>query len=456
MRKSGVELVIFACLLLILNISGCSTKTNPEKRSVILISIDTMRADHLRCYGYDRKTSPTMDSLALAGTRWTSCQAQSPWTLPSHASIWTGLSVDAHGTRWDECGMHVLVPYLPSLPKILNDEGFKTAAFTNVAYLSPDYGFDRGFDEFTWHPNGAGRARTTIDNALQWILHNADKDEPFFLLLHFFDVHAPYAPPAPPERFFEDVDVLEDSITWSDIKGDSSTAFRQENLNGLIDLYDAEIRCIDEQLNRLMAQLRYMEIDDNTLIIIVSDHGEEFMDHGSWGHGHTLYQELLEVPLIMTGPDVPSGIVDSTVVGHFDILPTILDYLDIDIPENIEGMNILGGQIRENRGVPSGGATPVRHLELSSKGDSIIVSADNQLHCVRIGEKKIYWILQGDSIRSYNLLTDPLELEPQEDTLLCLEMIEEFVNIPLQAHPAYVVITDTTINEALEGLGYIR
>lgn len=448
------RIVLSIVLLLSLFVAGCRKNTNLEKRSVILISIDTMRADHLRCYGYDRKTSPTMDSLALAGTRWISCQAQAPWTLPSHASIWTGLSIDAHGTVWDECGMHVLAPYLPSLPTILKEEGFRTAAFTNVAYLSPDYRFDRGFDEFTWNANGGGQARNTIDNALQWILQNAQQDEPYFLFLHFFDVHAPYAPPAPPTQFFDDVTILED-VTWDNYAGDSTNAFKIENLDGLIDLYDAEIRCVDEQLGRLMAQLRYMEIDDNTLVIIISDHGEEFFDHGGWGHGHTLYQELLNVPLIVSGPDIPIGIVDSTVVGQLDILPTILTYLDIEIPDNVEGLSILTGEIREGRGIPSGGVTPLRNVELSNKGDSVIVSINNPMSCVRIGDRKIHWLDQGDSLQSFNLITDPMEILPIEDSSISLEMIEEFINIPLQAHPAYVVITDTTINRALEGLGYI-
>lgn len=449
------RIIYLLCILLLPALVSCRKNIRPDIKGVVLISIDTMRADHLRCYGYERKTSPTMDSLAQSGTRWTACQAQSPWTLPSHASIWTGLSVDAHGTTWDECGMHILDPSLPSLPVLLGDAGFKTAAFTNVAYLSPAYGFDVGFDDFAWHPNGAGKARNTVNSSISWLMQNAVDEEPFFLFIHFFDVHAPYAPPVAPSYFFEDADSLTD-ISWENFAEYSDEIFTPANRRGLLDLYDTEIRCVDDQLKRLFTQVRSMGIADSLLVIVVSDHGEEFYEHGGWGHGHTLYQGLLNVPLIMSGPGIDAGVVDSSVVGLIDILPTVLEYLKVEVPETVEGIDILNGCLPVDRGIVSGGVTPLREIELSNKGDSIIVSTNNSLRCVRIGSKKIFWAFHGDSIWTYDLLTDPFELSPLSDTFDYREIIEKYIDTQVQAYPDYVVFTDSTINEALEGLGYLK
>lgn len=312
------------CLIILLLHSGCNKDDRPN---ILLIVIDTLAADHMSCYGYHRDTSPAMDSLASAGRIWLNMQAQAPWTLPAMTSILTGVTVKTHGCRHYNEASYGLDPKLPTLTSILLEEGYRTAAFVNINYLGERFGLSKDFEYFCYDDEGHGRARLTVDSLFAW-LDGDNYKEPFFVFFHLFDPHLPYDPP-------------EGFDTCYEPRGACGITDWQQNALGewypmqtahLLNLYDGEIRWTDSQIGRLFAGLMERDLTGNLIIILTADHGEEFLEHGSWGHGDNLYQHAIHVPLIIAGPGIPVGTVDSNTVGQIDILPTILTFADIPVP----------------------------------------------------------------------------------------------------------------------------
>jgi arylsulfatase A-like enzyme len=330
--------VTISFLTLFFILAGCSKDISESSscriptsgRNVILIIIDTLRSDHLSCYGYSRNTSSTIDSLAGAGTMWLSAQSQAPWTLPSHASIWTGLSVKSHGTT------HIggidgydlgLDTDIPSLPSILRESGLQTSGFTNFFLLSKSFGFDHGFDWYDCDDSGSRTAAATTDAFLYWLDNKADNRN-FFSVIHLYDVHSPYSPAPPFDTAFCPEGV--NGTTRWDLT-DEGDLLNPEDLQHLTDMYDSEILYVDSELSRLFAELKNRGITGNTLIVITSDHGEEFLEHGGTGHGHALYNEQILIPMIFAGPEIADGIVSPVPVASYDIMPTIISYLGADV-----------------------------------------------------------------------------------------------------------------------------
>lgn len=205
----------------------------------------------------------------------------------------------AHGAGTRDGLNYGLDPELPNIATVLKEAGYVTLGMVNVSSLCNDYGFATGFDYYSWDENGAGRAGETVDEYLRWMDENSGNPAPVFCLMHFYDVHSPYDPPAP----FDSLYCPGGSggiVGWS---FDSLTHLvtNPGDRDHLVDMYDGEIAWVDTQIGRLMSELRARALDDNTLVIITADHGEEFLEHGGWGHSHSLWQEILHVPLIICG-----------------------------------------------------------------------------------------------------------------------------------------------------------
>lgn len=418
---------------------------NP-RQNIVLIIIDTLRADHLSCYGYSRNTSPALDSLAGSGTMWTNAQAQAPWTLPSHATIWTGLSVRSHRTLnpiavSDDSGEVVKLIYkldtdLPSLPVLLNDAGFSTRGLANFTILSDLYGFDQGFDQYSCHINGEGRAGVSVDSLIIWLEdHHRER---FFCMLHLYDVHSPYAPPAPYNTAFQD-DPDARYFDW-ELEGDS--ILNRDGLPLAIDLYDGEIRWVDDSLSRLFAWLRRNGLEDETLVVVVSDHGEEFLEHGWVLHGNTLYQEALHVPLIMSGPGIEPGKVDSTWVGLFDILPTLISWAGIESDAQFDGTDILGSP-DPDRIIPSSGPSPLPWQE------------QWPIASVVSGSVKTIMMNDMEDFVTYMLTEDPAELNPLPGDSSGIQDVLYYWASPQIGHPDFAE-SDSRSIQALKDLGYIN
>lgn len=416
-------------LLIILILAGCSEPLN--KPNVVLIIIDTLRADHLNCYGYHRETSPHIDSLAASGIMWTRAQAQCSWTLPSIASIFTGLSQRSHGackSKEDKCN-YGLDPDFPTIPSLLNDAGYNTAAFHNVLLLDANHGFDKGFDHFIC---GDRLADETIDMALEWIDDVSDSDRPFFTVVHLFDVHDPYDPPPPFDRTYTPEGSM--NLTFWTVDSESMIMCPEE-LDHLMGLYDGEILFTDQELGRMFAGLRERGLADSTLVILTSDHGEEFLEHDWYGHGSTLYQELTHIPMIIAGCGIPSGVVDSVAsVGQFDILPTIMCYLDLPLPEYMDGTDILTDDLEPYRPIPASGAM-------------------EPLASVVKNTRKVIWNYEEDLSDMYVLDIDPGEFYPEEPDSVLMDLVLHYWTSPRLCNP--IVVGGEELQEALRDLGYI-
>jgi arylsulfatase A-like enzyme len=414
-------------MALILSILSC---VDNQKVNVVLIIIDTLNADHLGCYGYYRDTSPTIDSLAATGILYRSCQAQAPWTLPGMASIFTGLSEKSHRCSHYDGFSHGLDPEMPTLTTILKEQGYSTAALVNVGYLGEIFGITKGNDYFWFNDDGSDNADITVDTLLHYFSSN-EVPEPFFATIHFFDPHLPYGPPSPFDTLYKST-----GANGTTEGPEIELCFNPVLIEHMTAMYDSEIRWTDSQLSRLFEGIREMGLADNTLFILIADHGEEFMQHGDWGHAHNLYQQALHIPLILTGPGIEPGTVVSKNVGQYDVLPTVLNYLGIPVPAHVEGINLFG-EIPFDRIIPSSG----------------VIADTTSVTCLQ-ESRKVIWFIEPDSVETFNLTDDPGEtnLLPTDSILL-----EEVMN-----YQAWPCLCTPTENEKaliemkrLEGLGYI-
>ncbi len=303
-----------------------------EGLNVILISIDTLRADHLGCYGYERETSPSIDELASDGVTFLNTYAPSPWTLPSHMSLLTSLYGVHHQVAYEDDSMD---PSIPTLADILRMNHFYCAALAGGGFVSAKYGFSKGFNSYS-DEGGVLRqdsAEHLYHVTLRWL--EREKDKGFFLFLHTFQPHSPYACPHPYKSMFLRKDARWRHIDLMGYLGGMPGIFKEldeDDRQNIIDLYDGEIRYTDEKfIGPLIATLKDFGLYDRTMIIFTSDHGEEFFEHHGWGHGHSLYDESLKVPLIIKFPESRfKGQKISDTVSLVDIFPTVLEEIAID------------------------------------------------------------------------------------------------------------------------------
>jgi arylsulfatase A-like enzyme len=313
-------------------------QASSKENNIILISIDTLRADHLGCYGYPKNTSPHIDTLASDGTLFMNSFSSSPWTLPSHVSIMTSLFGVHHQIS---NGTEKITSSLLTLADVLRINHFFNTAFTGGGFVSAHYGFSKGFDAYhegtgsITHINSAELMYKAFSN---WL--NKNERKRFFLFLHTYQTHDPYSGHPPYTNQF-----LHENSKWTNLDfmgylGGWEGIFKklpENERDNAVGLYDGEIRYVDDNLiGPLVAKLKETDLYDNTMIILTSDHGEEFFDHKGWTHGHSLYNELIRVPLIIKFPhDKFSGKTVSCTVSSVDIMPTVLDEMDIDFSDMI-------------------------------------------------------------------------------------------------------------------------
>jgi arylsulfatase A-like enzyme len=312
---------------------GCGDAPRPN---VLLVTLDTTRADHLGAYGHWRDTSPHFDALAREGTLYTHAYSTSSWTLPSHASLFTGKFPSSHGARLDPQGpmrlgsaiadgggirARGLSPDEPTLASRLSDAGYATAGFVAGPWLMRNFGLSKGFEH--WDDDGIldvnGRpAERLADAVLAWLSDWADAStrRPFFLFVNFFDAHYPYAPPAEYAHAYLPPDTLANTMDRAQFDP----------------LYDAEIRYADEQLGRLLDFLRQRGLYDDTLVIVTADHGEMLGEHGDWGHNGILFEPLVRVPLVVKRPGEHTPHVDDTPIQHPGVFDLMLSAAGLDPP----------------------------------------------------------------------------------------------------------------------------
>jgi choline-sulfatase len=315
--------------------------------NVVLYMIDTLRADHLGVYGCQRPISPEIDDFAAQATVFTHAFAQSGWTKSSVASVLTGLRPLSHGVAEPA---DALPDSLRTLPEMLRQLGYQTLAVTTNPAISAESGFARGFDSYVglydrravdFVAEGSDQVNAEF---FGW-LGARDRARPFFAFLHTMDPHAPYTPPPPyRQRFAAAADgalcrpgpreiaaalAAHPGLTRDDVKSNFEA------------LYDAQVAHNDADFGLLLRRLRGLGLYGNTVVVLVSDHGEEFLDHGSFAHGHSLYQEILRVPLIVRWPDgLAAGRRVESAAQHVDLLPTILAAAGARSPAGLPGMDL--------------------------------------------------------------------------------------------------------------------
>jgi len=316
--------------------SGAGGTSEPTPANLVLISIDSLRADRLGCYGAERDTSPAIDALCARGVRFEHAVAPTSWTLPSHVSLLTGQPIPAHRVVHPETRID---PARTLLAEHVRARGYRTAGFVSAPFLHRSYGFSRGFDR--WENFGAGGAPPSdeahavshrdetapqvVAAALDWLAAQPLAGEtPWFLFVHLWDVHYDFDPPAPYDRMFD-----------PDYGGDLDASGFQENpaihprmptrdLDYLRALYDGEIRWLDAQLAPLLAALEAREAEERVVLALVADHGEEFFEHGQKGHYRNLHETSLRVPFLLVDVGRLTPRVEPGVVGLDDVAPTLL------------------------------------------------------------------------------------------------------------------------------------
>ena len=329
--------------------------------NVVLISVDTLRADHLYAYGYPRKTTPRLDEFFANSMIFSNAFSQSPWTAPSHMTLMTSTYPSIHQVEnFNQKKGDTLDEKIKTVAEVLADNGYRTAAFTGGANIAGSLGFNRGFEVYgesglTWREvNGIGK----------WIDEN--RDNKFFLFLHTYLPHDPYVP-VNKFNIFVDPDYSgrliknegeflqvigsEKNKNFDKVRRAFWTGLNKSNprdIEHLKNLYDGEILQTDDVLSNILDKVQGDGLSEKTIVIFTSDHGEEFNEHGGFMH-HKLYEEIIHIPLFIHHPKFKKQDIVENQVRSIDIAPTILDFLRIDKPKQFQGISLI--ELLENRSI---------------------------------------------------------------------------------------------------------
>jgi arylsulfatase A-like enzyme len=341
---------IALALVALSHLTGCSREpAQPVRPNALVLLVDALRADHLGAYGYGRATSPQIDALAAEGVLFERAYAQSPWTKPSIPTLFTSLYPIQHGVYEGETPgsagfleSDVLPDELTTVAESFHSAGYRTGAFVNNAQLLPTQGFAQGFDLYA---HGNFDAAEIARRFLAWL--DAEPGRPFFAYLHHLDAHWPFEPKAPfAERFapagpYDGVFAQESWRGLRDRINDGRVALGERDREELVARHDAAVAQVDAAIGELLAELRRRGLLDTTFVLLTSDHGEELLDHGQVGHGGTLYDEVLHVPLVLRPPGGAGGERVVEPARLLDVFPTLAGAAGIPAPGGVEGRDLL-------------------------------------------------------------------------------------------------------------------
>ncbi len=426
---------------------------NPKSYNVIYIVVDALRADHLGYYGYKRRVSPNIDRIAERGTVFEKAFASLPMTQPSFATQFTSLYPVSHGILRND---RALSPKAVTLAEILVKNGWDTAAIVGASNLDSVFGLNQGFqlyeDSLGYKANPEikmidrmkrweRRAEEVTRLAFRWLDHRKSSKN-FFLMLHYYDPHKPYQPPAPFDAMFE---------RGTDKKSEWNA------------LYDGEVAYADQQLGILFKKLEAMRIMENTLFIITADHGEGLGDHDWGGHIWKIYDEAVRVPLIFYGPGIPAGKRVSFMVEHLDLTPSILEYLNLPLLPHFQGKsfipNVNTGEKLRNYVLLQKAKPPWNFKELEPEWKKFPYTQ----WAIRSESAKFIWS-SDRKYEFYDLKRDPHELNNlfESDRKRAMQLFREGVEYRARfgtynyAIPAVRKKGDNDAEEALRALGYLN
>jgi arylsulfatase A-like enzyme/Flp pilus assembly protein TadD len=396
--------------------------------NLLLITLDTTRADRLGCYGYEQARTPTIDALASRGLRFANVTAPAPLTLPSHSTLLTGLDVPSHGVRNN--GTFRLSPDHTTLAETLGGAGYDTAAFVGSFVLDSRYGLDQGFELYDddVNPEGlsaeSGRfherpADAVTDAALRWFDSRRDDAGPFFAWVHYFDPHAPYDPP-------------EGFAAAHGARG-----------------YDGEVSFVDAQIGRIVDRLQSRGLLERTLVVLTADHGEGLGEHGERSHSLLIYESTMRVPLVFSNPVLfeTEWVAEDRLVGLLDVVPSVLGLLDLPAPAEAEGIDLFA---EEN--------DPARALYIESMVPLLNYGWAPLTGLRRAGDKYIH----APTAEYYDLSDRPVEERNRFDgSDVAVELANALLE-RLSAWPAIEGLPDVSVGmdpetaARLAALGYVQ
>lgn len=454
-------------LLLTLGLLGACAREAPSERrpDLVLLSLDTLRADRLSCYGAARPTSPAIDALAARGVRFAAAEAPASQTAPSHMSLFTGLDPAAHGivnVMASGQSLPVLSPAVRTLPEALSAAGFVCAALSDRGNLMPEMGFGRGFELSLF---GVLDPEPRQKRLAELLAELEGDPRPLFLFLHAYLTHAPYLPPKPfYGRFHDPAYQGEFRRRYQALRGrprsqtfQESGAFLEtwpelsdEDLRFLSDLYDEAVAFADRQLERWLELIAAARDPERTLVVLLSDHGEEFREHGRLGHRNSLHRELVHVPLILAGAGLAPRTIDEP-FGLVDLPATLAELAGV-LDHGLAGRS-LARELRSGADWPR--APLFGQLRSVYKGDL--------LESVRLGDLRLLREQRGGTLTHslYDLTSDPgearaLEQSAREQPLRALLETRRAHNADLaRRRPAGAArFSDESGRAELEALGY--
>ncbi|UCF43354.1 MAG: sulfatase-like hydrolase/transferase, partial [Planctomycetota bacterium] len=402
------------------------TVSSNEIKNILLISIDTCRADHVSCYGYPRQTTPNIDQLARESVLFKNVITPVPITLPAHCSMLIGTIPPHHGVH-DNVGYRLHESNL-TLAEILHTHGYTTGAILSSFVMDARFGLDQGFEVYDdfFGPAVSGyysnerRAENASRLTCAWLEEH--QNEPFFLFLHYFDPHFPYDPPEPFASAFAD------------------------------DLYAGEIAYTDKYIHQVIEKLKELDLYDSTLLIITSDHGEGLYEHSEWTHGYFIYHSTIQVPLIIKVPGGPRGKKVDGVVGLVDIVPTICGMLGITPPSPMHGQDL----------------SPILTKKRKIKKDERYVYCESLMPSKRYGCSPLLGLvsdrwkyIQAPRQELYDLNKDPDEIQNLADeNPAVVRLMRNNLRFTLEDtlrtnRPDSRSVLDSESRKRLESLGYI-
>ena len=415
--------------------------------NIIFVVVDSLRADHVSSYGYERETTPNLDSwVADQGVLFTDVTAASSWTNPSNGSMLTShnpLSID---TIWSDYDRRIPEDEV-LLAEYLHNAGYKTAGFVSNYWMRANFGYDQGFD-FYQNTTGedARRAFAINEMATTWLDSNLgvleSGDQPLFLYLYYLDPHSWYDPPSPYDTLY---DSTYTGTMTAEIFGHGQDVVAgnlvptERDIEHLLALYDGEIAHWDFYLGQMFDYLKANKFLENSIIVVTSDHGEMFGEHGKWVHANSLYEEVLRVPLLFSYPaEVSAGKVFSAPVHMMDITPTIMDMVDIPVPDHMQGQSLLpimqGGAAPDSRPIYSempGETDPTSDpYWIAPHANLFSVKQDGWklIHTQQAHEKDELYVVQESSIYEQDNLVSQ---EPEKASAL-FQLLEGDLEVPVE------------------------
>ncbi len=436
----------FALTCAVAALLACAAR-EPRPPSALLIVLDTLRADHLGYQGYPRDTSPFLDRFASEHLAFTNAVSAAPWTPPSVATMFTGLYPTSH-TMMPPDGRELARKRASRLPEsadtlaeIFARHGYRTAAITSNPWITQTFGFSQGFERYLtpirMHAAIITReAKTTLADI-------ASGESPFFAVIHYLDPHDPYSPPPPYSEMFT---------------GSVPGGFPyDEEMTSFINQYDGEIRFLDAQLGDLFAWMREEGLYENTAIVIVGDHGEQFMEHGDLTHGMQLFNEEINVPLLLkTAGAARSGVIDE-VVSVVDVFPTLLAETGLSVDHRVPGLPLTDlDALRARRGVFSEIDRKYRQRSFTDRAGRRVIAGTS------VRDAPLEGGFLDNAVTCFDSVADPWAQAPLADDATCEELVDllgqsiELAAAHRLGEGAEPVTIDDETFEQLQSLGYVQ